>query len=261
MFVHNHDNLPARLYQSFISRPDLQPPVINVNGTGTSGLVFFDQAGRDVHKPALIIADHNGDIIYFNDSLGGVSNFDVASFGGQDYLSAWNGTMVMNHGIGEGSYLLMDNSLNIVQSIAGASERNLDVHEFRVVRDTDTALVSFYYPLSMNLTAWGGPANGNIYGSGFQHIDMRTGNLIFEWMCTDHISPVHSLNPPEKDHGDGKLVEDGGLVPWDYFHLNSVDVHPTDGKSVIHMCMQAFPLTCFRVLSYLCSLHVFYLQN
>lgn len=157
MFNPSYDTLPAGSYQTFVSRPDLHPPLINVNGSGTPGLIFFDQIGEDVHQPSLIISDHNGDIVYMNDSFKIGANFDVSSIGGRNYLTAWNGTMGLTHGTG--IHYMLDDTLNIAGNITAKLGRNVDVHEFRVVNET--ALVSFYYPLAMNLTKWGGPANGS----------------------------------------------------------------------------------------------------
>ena len=47
-------------YQSFISRPDLHPPILNVNGSGTPGLVLFDFL--NAADFSLIMADNNGDL-------------------------------------------------------------------------------------------------------------------------------------------------------------------------------------------------------
>lgn len=229
MFNPNYDSLPAGSFQSFISRPDLHPPLLNVNGAGTPGLVFFNQVGANVHQPALYIADNNGDIVYVNDQITAGFNFQPQTYNGQTYLTFWSGTVILTHSTG--NYYMMDNTLNIVQNITTASGTTGDLHEFYI--KGNKALVSFYYTQAMNLTKWGGPANGFVYGSGFQEINLDTKQVDFIWKCTDHVSPDLSFAPIGGFNGDGTDGSTGGTGPWDYFHINSVDIHPTDGKSSI----------------------------
>ena len=222
MFYNNYDSLPAGVYQSFISRPDLHPPILNVNGTGTPGLVLFSQSGDDVHQPACIISDHNGNIVYVHTTPdpAGCRDLNLQTYNGTEYLTFWSGEQVHQHF--SGTYYIMDNTLNITNYIE--TDPLGDMHEFNIVNNT--ALAAFYYPLAMDLTKWGGPANGRICGSGFKQVDLYTGEVIFDWKSTDHFTPDVSIFTIKEG---SNVNPDGSPGPWDIFHLNSIDMHPTDG--------------------------------
>jgi hypothetical protein len=53
----------------------------------------------------------------------------------------------------------------------------------------------------------------------FQEIDLETGNLLFEWRATDHISMKDVYSSPSRKDGHGKSKKDA----FDFFHINSVD--------------------------------------
>lgn len=224
MFDPNYNNLPHGVYHNFVSRPDLHPPLLNVNGSGTPGYIVFDVFGADTPERSLLITDHNGDIVYVNNTFQKATNFGVHLLDGEPCFSFWNGTSAhLLHGVG--NYILMDSTLNIVDSVTtvGENAQGSDIHEFLIVNGT--AIMSFYYPMAMDLTKWGGPPDGYVYGSGFQQVDLQSKELLFEWKSTDHVTPSDTLTPIGNVFGTGSLTR-----PWDYFHLNSVDVHPTDGE-------------------------------
>jgi len=228
-FNPNYNNLPAGSFQTFVSRPDLTPPLLNVNGNGTAGLVLFNQVGANVHQPGLIIADNTGEIVYVNDQVPAAYDFNVQTFNGQNVLTYWNGQVISTHSLG--NYYIMDDTFNTIANISTAASTSGDLHEFNIINNT--GLISFYYIESMNLTKWGGPANGFVYGSGFQQIDLNSRDVLFEWKSTDHVSPDASFAPIGGFNGDGTDGSTGGTGPWDYFHINSVDIHPTDGTFLI----------------------------
>ena len=53
----------------------------------------------------------------------------------------------------------------------------------------------------------------------FQEIDIETGDLLFEWRATDHISMTEVFSKPCRKDGYGTSKKDA----FDYFHINSVD--------------------------------------
>ena len=221
MLNFNNVGLPSG-YQTFVSRPDLIAPIIDVNGSGTPGLVLFNHFGKDIHQPALVISDHNGDIVYINNSLPSPINLDVQTYREEQYLTFWNGTWEETHGCG--IFYMMDDTLNIVNSVPsrGGGDESVDMHDFTIV--DESAVVTFYRPLEMNLTKWGGPADGYVSSSGFQRIDIKSGEMLFEWDSAEYVSLDDSKRPMGEIVGNGTYES-----PWDYFHINSVDVHPIDG--------------------------------
>jgi Arylsulfotransferase (ASST) len=66
-----------------------------------------------------------------------------------------------------------------------------------------------------DLSAYGGPAQGQLLEGVVQEIDIATGAVVFEWHSAEHV-PV----------SESYLPQTAGL--WDYFHLNSIDVTDDD---------------------------------
>lgn len=90
-----------------------------------------------------------------------------------------------------------------------------DLHDFQITPD-NTALLAIYEPIPADLTAVGGPENGWLYDGVIQEIDMKTGELIFQWRASSYYPPESSFMPLGQkgfDRASG----------YDYFHLNSVD--------------------------------------
>ncbi len=90
-----------------------------------------------------------------------------------------------------------------------------DLHDFVITRD-DTALLTFYNVTPADLSSLGKRKNGWLVDSGFQEIDIATGNLLFEWRASDHFQ----VNETFMTHPFGGYIES---VPFDFFHLNGVD--------------------------------------
>ena len=61
-----------------------------------------------------------------------------------------------------------------------------------------------------DLTAVGGRAEGNVLDSIVQEVDVATGKVLFEWHSLDHVPLTETYAPL--------------LDPFDYFHVNSIDV-------------------------------------
>lgn len=92
-----------------------------------------------------------------------------------------------------------------------------DIHEFHITPD-DTALMTVYYPSPADLTSVGGPQDGWLLDSIFQEIDVESGELIFEWHASHHIT-VDSTMRTAMGSDDGTTPSSG----LDYFHINSID--------------------------------------
>jgi len=106
---------------------------------------------------------------------------------------------------------------------------NLDEHEFNVLPD-GSALFTLYTPQPYDLTAFGVSTQGWIQNTYFQHLELSTNQLIFEWSPIEHVSLNESWVAPN----DSEVSGDGltPTTPWDYFHINSVDQN-ADGDYLI----------------------------
>lgn len=113
----------------------------------------------------------------------------------------------------------MDSSYREAYIINGSNGQAADFHEFRITND-DTAVFTVYRVVQADLSSLGGPDKGYILDSGFQEIDVEAQSLLFEWWASDHFNideAYHSLQ------GSGTNEE----MAWDWFHINSVDKHPS----------------------------------
>jgi hypothetical protein len=100
-----------------------------------------------------------------------------------------------------------------------------DIHEF-LISDRNTALVPVYHQVKLDLTTSGGPRQGRIFDGIVQEIDIPTGRVLFEWHSYPEVALDESYAPPPKA-AKGKKA-----APWDYFHLNSIDVDD-DGNYIL----------------------------
>lgn len=88
-----------------------------------------------------------------------------------------------------------------------------DLHEFRITPQ-GTALMTIYYTHQVDCTDIGLGKGCWIKDSLFQEVDIETGNLLFEWRATDHISLSEVYVTPGKN---------SKKKSYDFFHINSVD--------------------------------------
>jgi hypothetical protein len=69
----------------------------------------------------------------------------------------------------------------------------------------------------------GGPRNGAVADTLLQEIDLRTGLVMYEWHSLDHVPLANSYS---------SAAPTTRAEPFDYFHINSIDVTP-DGDLLV----------------------------
>ena len=123
----------------------------------------------------------------------------------------------------------MDQQYRVVSTVHPASVGTPgDMHEFRLSRGGETAIMTIYQPTQLDLSKYGLTSGmGWILDCVFQEVNISSNELLFEWRSLDHILPESSYFPLN--------VSTEGLTPeapWDYFHINSVDRN-SDGDYLI----------------------------
>jgi hypothetical protein len=83
-----------------------------------------------------------------------------------------------------------------------------------------------YHQVKLDLTESGGPKQGRIFDGIVQEIDIPTGRVLFEWHSYPEVGLDESYAPPPNAKKGAKAA------PWDYFHLNSIDV-ADDGNYIL----------------------------
>jgi len=178
--------------------------------------------GWDDERPrpeGLLIADDRGRPVYFKQRTAEEKIFDVAvqEYQGEPVLTFWRGRFASGWGYGE--YVMLDRAYREIKLIRARSGYRADIHDMRITPE-GTALVQIYNLVDYDLRRFGGRRKGEVLDNIIQEIDLDTGRLLFEWHSLGNIAIRESYDRPERDS------------PFDYFHLNSMDVAP-DGDILV----------------------------
>jgi Arylsulfotransferase (ASST) len=210
-------------FAEFQSRPDLQPPTVVVEKRTRNvspGYVFFAPK-KDVRQRGPLIVDNAGRVVWFHPLHLGATDFRVQRYRGRPVLTWWQGRS--NFGIGRGAYVIMNSSYRRIATVRAGNGLAGDEHEF-LISPRGTALITAYRPVPGDLSSVGGPKQGLILDSVLQEIDIKTGRVVFEW---------HSVGRVGLDESYWKLRKmKGKYPPYDYFHINSIEVEP-DGNLLV----------------------------
>jgi hypothetical protein len=109
--------------------------------------------------------------------------------------------------------VIVDGSYREVTRVRAGNGYKGDHHEFLITPE-DTALFTIYNPVRWDLSPVGGPENGAVLDGIAQEVDIATGKVLFEWHSLDHVGIEMSY----------KELPENEQTPFDYFHINSIDV-------------------------------------
>jgi hypothetical protein len=212
--------------QYYRSRPDLSPAavILGMSKPGQAGgLILMDtHAGPGQQGP--IILDGGGNLVWFQPVSAGASaskramNLQASTYHGQPVLAWWEGAVVYGHG--QGHYVIADQSYSEVARVSAGNGYRGDLHEFNLTPQ-GTALFTCYGTAQADLRSLGGPSRASYFYGVAQEVDVATGKVLFQWRSDQHVSLAESYAPLPKGPG-----------PWDYFHINSIDV-ANDGNLLI----------------------------
>jgi hypothetical protein len=216
---------PASAYQSFVSLPEAHPPILAVTTPDRDPKAgdILTTVGPGPGQFGPLIYTPQGRLVWFDPLSGGIGaeNLSVQSYEGQRDLTWWQGR-VLSLGFGQGEDIVMDSNYQTVAKVDGGNGLQADLHDFQLAPN-DVAYVTAYNPIRCDLTPIGGPRNGTIVDTAVQEIDVKTGLVRWEWHSLDHVGVGEShATVPSKEKP----------IPWDYFHLNSIDPEP-DGNLLI----------------------------
>jgi hypothetical protein len=205
-------------HRQYIST-DLTSPQANVvqsDDSCANGLVLLSIGGQSVPGSGPMILDMAGNLVWSAPGQYGedTANTKIQRFQGNDFLTFWAGEKLQESGLG--SYYMLDSSYNVVHTVAAVGEGlEGDLHEFKIT-DDGSALITVYERTSADLSSTNVdlPAGQMIVDGILQEIDIATGELLFEWRASIHLSH------PALQTSSGGIVADGS---FDYFHMNSID--------------------------------------
>ena len=132
----------------------------------------------------------------------------MQNYGGERAITMWRGR-VLSLGFGQGEDLVLDSHYQTVARVRAGNGLKADLHESQL------APAKLAVSLFIEQPAAGGVRGGAIVDTAIQEIDIRTGRVRWEWHSLDHVAASESQVETPHDS-----------VPWDYFHLNSIDREP-----------------------------------
>jgi Arylsulfotransferase (ASST) len=206
---------------AFRSRSDLSPPVIEVTARGHDNtapdyILVAPKNGPEEAGPGqdgCMIVDEDGQPVWFRPlrrEEWDVMDFKVQNYRGEPVLTWWEG---FHTGYGQGEYVIADGSYREISRVRAANGYVGDHHEF-LISPQDTALLTIYSPVRVDLSSLGGPKDGVVLEGIAQEVAIETGEVLFEWHSLEHVGLEESYYEPSRDQKS----------PFDYFHINSIDV-------------------------------------
>jgi hypothetical protein len=172
----------------------------------------------------LIFAGEENGYNFCNEWVAGMTDFRVQEYKGRPHLVYWNGCNTQGahwgHRWGRVTFIDEDytnftiNPDMNINTLDEANKGQIDVHEHQMT-DRDSMVVTTYNNTQRDLTSLGGEVDGWLAESMFSEFDVETGKVLFEWSAADHVPLEDSRWPLRGSMGTRHL-------PWDWFHINSV---------------------------------------
>ncbi len=200
---------------TYRSEPSLKPAAIKVTtlrrGRAPGDLFFGPQNGP--YQNGVEITNANGRLVYFKPVPRGdyVTGAAAQTYEGKPALTWWQGT-ITESGTGSGVDEIENTSYRHIATVRAGNGLNADLHEF-LLGAHDTAWITAYRPVIWNASKIKhGSSHETVFDCVVQEIDIKTGLVMFQWDSLDHVALGASYSPVARRKG----------VPWDYFHVNSI---------------------------------------
>jgi hypothetical protein len=208
----------AARVQTFRTRPDLSPPVIEILHAGRGaapGYVFIAPSSGPGQRGVMMF-DDAGDLVWFHPTVPQTAmNFRAQSFRGKPVLTWWEGKS--HKGVGVGACVIVDQSYREIARFRAGHRRPADLHEF-LLTPRGTALVMSTETRTLDLRRLGGRRRWPVVGTVVQELAVPSARVLFDWRSLDHVAL-------EESHAQ--------IGPhFDYFHGNSIAVD-ADGHLLI----------------------------
>lgn len=144
-------------------------------------------------------------------------DFRAWNFNGTDYLSA---IFYKNHKDPVGRGIVLSKSYQKVSEQTVSSElAGMNMHEFNLVNNGTAAIYIIFRAEMVNVTSVSASlTHGWITNMGFREIDVRTGDVLFEWWAHPKVSLEESNVAVNHNELTGPFPNS-----WNWFHANSVN--------------------------------------
>jgi hypothetical protein len=191
----------------FHTRPSLQPMAdcVSKRASHTApGLIFTTPIPTSHRQHGPTIYDQRGNVVWYHPlAYEKIFDLSVVTYHHRRVLAFHVRYPRGRAGYQHASVLFYDEHYHLVARVTARNGYEIDGHELQV-RD-GAAWVGIYHPII-------DPDSGHsVYEYVVQKIDIRTGELLFEWHSLPSIPTRYSYYHPK----DG--------VVWDYFHGNAIE--------------------------------------
>ncbi|HLI32239.1 MAG TPA: arylsulfotransferase family protein [Solirubrobacteraceae bacterium] len=213
--------------RNYISAPALHPAPVRAHIHGprrSPGLIFLDPFASSA-KPlvgeagALIMAE-DGSPVWFHPAPAGeeIVDFRAQRYLGRPVLTWWQGTIAVPPkytNLPAGSpepgarFLIYNDHYQQIAVVKAPDGWTPDLHEL-LITPRGSALFIASKVVTMNLTPYGGPAEGRLEDFAVQEVNIRSGKLLFEWNMLKHVPLSEAQTAPP------------AVGVWDPYHMNSV---------------------------------------
>jgi hypothetical protein len=204
--------------------PTAPPPVSILTSQGGFGQgdIFITPTGDSTtYANGPEILDSHGNVVWFHAIPQGqtAADFRVQRLDGQPVLTWWQGTNL--GGLSDGTDYIYNTHYQQIAALKAGNGLTTDGHEF-LITPWNTALILSYNTGTADLTSLGGLADQTVINGTVQELDIRTGQVLFQWNSQDHVPYGQSEQP----------LPASPSTPWDWFHINAVHLD-TNGNLLI----------------------------
>ena len=205
-------------YKSF----PLKVPKITIN-TSKPGVADGDVFLAPRTNGPMII-DNDGGLVYYRPGQR-ITDFRAQTYLGKPVLTWWRRAQVGKHV--ESNYAIAGTDYKVIKRFEAGNAYTSDPHEFTMASDS-TAYAKGFRNVVMDLSKYGGLKRTPVMDDVAQEIDLRTGQVLWEWHSLGNIRvPETYKNIPNKI-----------TRAFDFFHMNSIS-RDSDGNMLIsarHTC-------------------------
>jgi hypothetical protein len=226
---------------SFVSAPKLHPPKLTTNGqVKTSQLARGDflldifpnvnTKGPLTGQGGPLILDRNRQPVWVDPVKTNVVSSDLQqeAYEGKPVLVYWQGIVTDSGASTSGQVIVIDQHYRKIATVTAPQPWVISLHDAQI-SGNDIWVTAYRNVPGQNLTSYGGVASGIVYDSAIQEYDLKTGQLVYTW---DALNPGGTPNIPLSD--SEQPAPKVGTMPWDAYHVNSVQLLP-DNEMLVSM--------------------------
>lgn len=204
---------------------------VRVNDPGADGFLFVNNGGVGSAPDGPEILTKAGQPVWFRPLPKGQAarNFQVQRYQGKQVLTWWQGVYTPTGGFGNGhgvgKYYIADERYKVIATV-DPEGLPADSHEFRLTPD-GRALVTSYRKAPADLTALGGPEDGQVWDCEAAVVDVATQKVLFRWDALEHVPVSDTFEALS----DPNATRDGVFNPY---QMNAVTLAP-DGNLLVSL--------------------------